>query len=409
MFRHSNLGDIFKRWGGGTSAFFAYVHGSHDLCPALLAPLLPLIRADLGLSYLQSGVLLAAYTITVGLSQFLGGWLGDRLNRWTVIAIGLSGVGMATMAFGFSSTYSYMLIILIVMGIFAGAYHPSAMSLLYSHSEEGRGGKVLGLHQVGGSLAYAMGPILGGLIADKSNWHFAFIILGIPALAAASLVLRKFAREKVTGTPKDGTPGGSAPPAETNDGRIGIFQALRPIAIIMVITILSQFVVGTAMAFLPMYLVDKYSVAPVYAALLMGLLRGGGIGGSLLGGWLSDRWDRRNSVILVLAVTGPFLYLLIMLPFNAFFMLALVIFGIISIMRQSTMQPYLMHNTPPYLRATIMGIYLGLGMEGTSLIQPLAGHYMDIFGIVKVFNFIGLIGVVLSLLLLALTRINFRR
>ena len=136
LLEFKRLKNIVHQWGGGISAFFAYTHASHDLCPALLVPLLPLIRADLDLTYLQSGLLLSAYTITAGLSQFLGGWLGDRLSRRIVIAIGLGGIGLATMSVGLTSAYYPMLIILVIMGVFAGGYHPSAVPMLYSYYDE---------------------------------------------------------------------------------------------------------------------------------------------------------------------------------------------------------------------------------------------------------------------------------
>ena len=67
-----------------------------------------------------------------------------------------------------------------------------------------------------------------------------------------------------------------------------------------------------------------------------------------------------------------------------------------SIMELRTIQTWLMDSTPPQLRATIFGIYFGLSMEGMSLAQPVAGHFMDIFGITEVFYFIALISLGLS-------------
>lgn len=60
------------------------------------------------------------------------------------------------------------------------------------------------------------------------------------------------------------------------------------------------------------------------------------------------------------------------------------------------MQPFLMDSIPSQLRATMSGIYFGLALEGQSLRQPVAGHFMDIFGIAGVFNGIALISVGLS-------------
>ncbi|MBA7471245.1 hypothetical protein ES707_06549 [subsurface metagenome] len=118
--------------------------------------------------------------------------------------------------------------------------------------------------------------------------------------------------------------------------------------------------------------------------------------GSLLGGWLSDRWGRKNTLILSLLAIGPILYLLTKLPFNAVFIVIFVLFGVIMYMRIPAMQAMLMDNTPPHFRATVTGIYIGLGMEGTSIIQPIAGRFMDIWGIAQVFNIIALISVGLS-------------
>lgn len=396
-----NLKAIFHRWGGGTAVFFSYTHLSHDLCTGLLTALLPLIKESLGLNYLQSGLLLSAYTIASGLSQFPGGWIGDHLRRNIVIAVGLGGISLMSVAVGLSPAYYPMLFILVVMGIFAGAYHPSAVSLLSGYYDERKRGKVIALHMAGGSIGYAMGPILGGLIAEFIGWRFAFIILALPALSAAPLILKKFRQqEPVTDEPAtdDNT---THQPIQRG---LSIFQVLKPIAIIFILTVSTQLVAGSAMAFIPIYLVDKHNITPGYAAMMLGIIRGAGIAGSLFGGWLSDRWGRKNAIFLALVATGPVLYLLTILSFNAGLIMVFILFGMFMYMRQATVQPLLMDSVPPHLRATVFGIYFGLSMEGMSLVQPVAGHFMDIFGIVEVFTVIALISVGLSLVALFLAK-----
>lgn len=401
-----NQGSFLHRWGGGTAALFAYTHFSHDLCNGLLIALLPLIKENLGLSYLQSGLLLSALTITSGLSQFPGGWIGDRMSRHIVIAIGLAGIGLTSLAVGLSSAYYPLLIILVIMGIFAGAYHPSAVSVLSGYIERARRGKAIAFHMVGGSIGYAAGPFLGGLIAELLGWHFAFIILSIPTLAAIPLILKRFQeRRRLKDSQRNGPlSAGDVTTPQPGKKSAGIIQILRPVAVIFSLAILTQLIGGTAMAFIPIYLVDKHYVTPTYAAILIGVTRAGGIAGSLFGGWLSDRWGRKGTIFLSLAATGPVLYLLTILPFNAGLIVILVIFGLFMYMRQAAVQPFLMDNIPSRLRATVFGIYFGLGMEGMSLMQPVAGHFMDAFGIVAVFRVVALLSVALSVLALFLAK-----
>lgn len=399
MDRAGNLKRVIHQWGGGKATLFSYTHAGHDLCTGLLAALLPFVKEGLGLSYLQSGLLLSAYTITSGLSQFLGGWIGDRFRRKLIIAVGLGGVGLSTLAVGLSPTYYPMLTILVIMGIFAGAYHPSAVATLSSSFEATRRGKVIALHMVGGSIGFTIGPILGGPIAELLGWRFAFIILSLPALAAVPVILKKFRQMELVSSTKS-----QQQPSQPTIHVTSIWQALRSIIIIFLLAVLTHLVAGSVMAFIPVYLVDKHHVAPAYAAMMMGIVRGGGIAGSLFGGWLSDRWSRKKAIFLSLAVTGPVLYLLTQLPFNAGLIIVLLTFGTLRYMTQSTVQPFLMDSVPPQLRATMFGIYFGLSVEGMSLAQPVAGHFMDIFGIAEVFTVIALISVGLSLAALLLAK-----
>ena len=313
--------------------------------------------------------------------------------------MGLGGVGLTTLAVGLTHTYYSMLVILVIMGIFAGAYHPSALSTLSASFEETRRGKVIALHVVGGSIGFTVGPIFGGLIAELLGWRFAFIILSLPALAAVPVILKKFRQLELQSSAKS-----HQQPSRPAIHSTSIWQALRAIGIIFALAVLIHLIAGSAMAFMPVYLVDKHHVAPAYAAMMMGILRGGGIAGSLFGGWLSDRWDRKKAIFLSLIVVGPILYLFTQLPFNAGLIVVLLTFGILRYMTQSTIQPFLMDNVPPQLRATMFGIYFGLSMEGMSLAQPVAGHFMDIFGIAEVFTVIALISVGLSLAALLLAR-----
>jgi len=403
LIHNSRFSTTLRKWGGGIALLLAYTHLSHDLCAGLLTALLPLIKEGLGLTYLQSGILLSAYTITSGLSQVPGGWLGDRIRRSIVIAVGLGGIGLSTLAVGLSPSYYPMIAILIVMGIFAGGYHPSAVSMLSGYYEVTKRGKVIALHMVGGSIGFSIGPLLGGLIADYMGWRWAFILLGIPAISAVPIIIKKLARaEKAAGiTPQQQA---KEEQTRTNSSRIGIIQILRPIAMLFFLSVAMHLVAGAAMSFVPLYMVGKHGVAPAYAAILVGILRLGGISGSLFGGWLSDRWGRKQATILSLVATGPVLYILTMLPFNAGFIVILIVFGMCRYMTQATMQPYLMDNIPAYLRATAFGIYFGMSLEGQSLVQPLVGHFMDIYGIASVFTVIAIASIALSLVALLLAK-----
>ena len=368
-----------------------------------MSAMLPLVRKDLGLNYLESSLLVAVYAIISGLANIPGGWLGDRAKRNVVLAIGLGGVGLTAIGIGISPNYVTLLACMAMTGILAGFYHPSAASLLTSFFESGRRGSVIGLHLLGGSIGLTAGPVLGGIIGATLGWRFSFFFLSIPALIAVPIVIKRLNPQDPSDPVEKAKAGGVAnQPKE----KPRLLTVIRPIAAITLLATLMHLIAGASLTFIPLYLVDKHNVDPAHAAMLLGLIRGGGMFGSLLGGWLSDRWGSKSTVVMALAATGPLFYLITVLPFNPALMVVFVVFGAMMLTRSSAIQALLMDRTPPQLRSTVFGIYIGLSQEGVSITQPIAGQFMDVFGIVQVFHVLAMGSIALSILVLFWAKLN---
>lgn len=386
-------GGFIEEWGGKLALFFSYTHFSHDLTTGLLVALLPFIREELGLNYLQSGLLTSALALTSGFSQFLGGWLGDRLNRVRAMAIGLAGVGLCTFAVGLMPSYYLILAILVVQGIIAGAYHPSAVSSVTGSFEEARRGRAMALHMMGGSVGFLLGPFLGAPLASILGWRHAFEILALPAVVASFFVITRLKLPAAVSMPK------TSPQAGTPNKSLGeVFHVFRSLASVFILVIIVNLIMGPSISFLSLFLVDRHHLSTAAAAIWISVVRLGGLIGSLFGGWLSDKWGRRRAVLLMLVLIGPVLYLLTHLPFNAALIVVFIIFGALWSGREATMQTYLMNSTPAHIRATVFGIYFGIGQEGSSLMQPLVGYFADIIGIYGVFGVLAYVGIGVSVL-----------
>jgi FSR family fosmidomycin resistance protein-like MFS transporter len=388
---------VIDEWGGKSALFFTYTHLSHDLTTGLLAALMPFIRQDLKLDYLQAGFLVSAYALSAGFAQFLGGWLSDRLGPRNSISLGLAGVGLSGAAIIFASSYSVLVPIFIIMGILSGFYHPSAVSALTNRFEDKKRGRVIALHMLGGGLGFGIGPFLGAIISSSLNWHFAFLFLSIPALAAAVLAFFQLKLEPTTAQLVE-----AAASPETKRNPVSIWQVFKAAAGIMSLSIAMALITGPIMSFLPLFLVDVHHLSDSAGAMWVTVIRMGGLLGSLFGGWLADKWGRRNAIFLSLVLFGPVVFLLTRLQFGFWLGVVFILFGWLMSMRETTMQTYLMVNTPPKIRATVFGIYFGFGQQGSSIIQPVAGNYMDKVGIEGVYNVIAYISSGLSFLALVI-------
>ena len=393
-----------NQWGGRVSLLFCFTHFSQDLTTGLLIALLPFIRQDMELNYFQAGLLVSAYSVTSGFSQILGGWIGDRIrHRWISITIGLTGVGISGLAAGLMPSYDTLLIAMVSMGIFAGAYHPAAVPAISSLFEDRRG-KAIGLHMIGGAIGFGIGPFIGTAIAATINWHMAFLILSVPALVAGlsvTLWLRKIEpsipRETKIISGKDVRPG-------TGADSPTLWQVLKSVSTVIILVVVVTFTSGSLLPFVPLYLVDHFGQTSTMAALWTSALRASAILGSLMGGWLSDRWGNRRTVLLSLIAIGPVMLLFTTVNYFPVLAMVMIAIGILWTMRETAVQTYLMSRTPPSKHGIVFGIYFGIGQQGQSLLQPVYGVFMDMAGISTVFLIVGLISVATSVVTIFIAR-----
>ena len=109
---------------------FTAAHFSHHVSNSLLNPLLPFIRDSFQLSYGQSGLLVSAFAVSLGLSNAPIGVLADRFGARLVVVLGLFLTGLISVIVGMAGSYWQLLAFLIVMGLIHGSYHAPASALM---------------------------------------------------------------------------------------------------------------------------------------------------------------------------------------------------------------------------------------------------------------------------------------
>jgi FSR family fosmidomycin resistance protein-like MFS transporter len=349
---------------------FTLAHFSHHVTNSLLTPLLPLIRDGFALTYAQSGLLVSAYSVSLGLSNAPIGILADRVGSRLVIVVGLILTGLLSLALAAAGAYWQLVALLVLLGVVAGSYHAPAGAVLARVFPAHVRGSAIGLHITGGHLSFFLTPAVAGLlVAATDTWRTSYLWLSVAPLAAALLVWRL-----------------SLPPHTRSGGagrRLGILRSLLDVARIVgplvVLSVIFQTLYAALLAFMALYFVDVRGVSAPQAALLVGVPQLIGILGSPLGGFLSDRLGRRAVILAGMVLAGPALYALTLVP-TAALPAALLALGLSSALRQTVTEVLVMDSAPAERRATVMGSYY-------MLFQPLGGIAAPLLGLVA-----GLVG-----------------
>lgn len=115
-------------------------HLAHDVYPAFLGVLLPLLIDELGLSLAAAGILASTLRWTTSLQPFLG-HLADRTDTraWVIYAPAVTAACMSLV--GVAPNTTTVVILLLLTGMSHAAFHPSGGALVtrVSGNQWGRG------------------------------------------------------------------------------------------------------------------------------------------------------------------------------------------------------------------------------------------------------------------------------
>ncbi len=178
---------------GANIFIIAASHSVNSLYNRILTPILPLIMADFGLNYAQTGLIASVYALSSSLFQLPISFLGDFTGK-TRLILGLSLLFNALPAwfYGYSDTYAALLTFVFLSGLGCSAYHPAAVSMIAAESPKNRG-LAMGLFKAGGDFGSILTPVaMGWLTVYLASWRSAAQYFVLPGIACALLIWLRF-------------------------------------------------------------------------------------------------------------------------------------------------------------------------------------------------------------------------
>ena len=173
----------------------------------LLAPLMPFVRDEYGVSYTEIGLAFAAFNIVSAVLQTPAGFLADWLGPRILLVAGLLIGAAAFAVIGAVHSFWLMVAMFGVAGIGNTVYHPADYALLSQHVPADRIGQAFSLHTFAGMLGSAITPPAALMLQAWWGWRGAMIGSAVLGLAVAVLVM--LLREPAPARPTPRAPKGA--------------------------------------------------------------------------------------------------------------------------------------------------------------------------------------------------------
>ncbi|MGH9143573.1 MAG: MFS transporter [Vicinamibacterales bacterium] len=256
---------------------------------SVAVPVLPDLSRKLGASPTVIGLLFASFGVTLLTVSIPMGAVSDRIGRKAPLVGGMLALAAATLLFAFSDGLPWLFAARLVQGAADAVTWVVGFALIADRYGPDERGRVSGIVMSGTSVAFMVGPSIGGWLYEVGGIRAPFVLVAGLAVVAAVGFLG-------LDTPSEH--------ADTEAVPIGAVLRSRPVAICAAVVVAISATVSMLEPVLPLFLNGKFGIGPARLGVMFGC---GAVASALLHpmyGRLADRWGGRRLMLIGLPLVA---------------------------------------------------------------------------------------------------------
>lgn len=312
---------ISKKYAYGVFVLLFLLYMFDYIDRTVVTSLFPFLKEDWGISDAQCGMLVSAVYVSVLIFTFPISILIDRWSRKKSIA--LMGIlwSVATAVCAVTQNFAQLIVARSAIGIGEAGYAPGGTAMISALFPEKKRAQVMGIWNASIPLGIALGMVLGGFIAEHFGWRSAFGIVAIPGFIIAIMFffIRDYKTVELVQTQKEGQ-------QQAIQEKMGFKEIVEqfvktPSLLLTYFAFAGNTFVTTALlSWLPVYFHRMDNLPMDQAGLKGGAVMSLALIGAPLGGYLADRWRRKqiNARLYFAAFSSFMTAVMLFLAFSMF-------------------------------------------------------------------------------------------
>ena len=275
-------------------------HLLNDMIQSIIPAIYPLLKDKFGFTFAQIGIITLVFQLTSSVLQPFIGQYADRHPQPYSLAAGMCFTLIGLIALAFAPDFLLILLSVSLIGCGSSVFHPEA-SRVAQMASGGKKSLAQSIFQVGGNGGNAFGPLLAALIIIPYGQH----AVGWFALAAllASLLLTRvgYWYSLVLNEIKAHHRKRQSVPCNLPE------KTVRMALGILVLMIFSKYFFNACMtSYFTFYLIEKFGVTVQQSQYCLFAYLAAFAAGTLLGGFLGDRYGRKYVILFSILGAAPF-------------------------------------------------------------------------------------------------------
>lgn len=336
-----------------------------------LPPLFPLLKAEFGVSYATLGALVSVFYVASGVCQFGAGFAVDRYGARPVLLGGMGLLAGGAVAASLVPGPLWLFPVVLLMGLGNGVFHPADFAVLNANVALKRLGHAYSTHGIGGSLGYAIAPVVSYGLGSALGWRQALLVMGLIGLGAIAALATQ--RRLLASRPHD-----ASTVQHGLADSLALFRQRAIVLCFMYFAVLTLATIGIQ-TFAGTALNVAYGVPLAVATSALTAYLLGGTAGILTGGFLAARTSRHDRVAASgLAAGGALMLAVGAIPAMAELVLPLfALTGFVLGATGPSRDMIVRAATPPGAAGRVYGfVYSGLDL-GATISPVVVGALLD--------------------------------
>lgn len=293
----------------------------------------------------QFGLLTAVFLVVYAILSPCAGFLADRFSRSHVIIGSLVVWSVITWLTGQAKTFEQLLATRALMGISEACYIPAALALIVDYHRGPTRSLATGIHVTGVYVGAGLGGV-GGWLAEREGWAYAFNLFGIVGIVYGAVLVCALRDAPQTGAGTAATVS-AAPKVRFGEALVSLLGSGSFLLMLVFWGLLSVAGWGV-IGWMPTYLGEHFHLGQGRAGLsATGYLNAATVLGLLVGGVWADRWSRTRKrarilvVVIGLCIAAPGVLLAANSDMLVLAVAGLVLYGLARSFTDANMMPIL--------------------------------------------------------------------
>jgi DHA1 family multidrug resistance protein-like MFS transporter len=379
----------------------------------IISPVLPLYAQSFGVGTAMIGLTITVFGAARLVVNLPAGFLSERYGRRLLLFGGPAVMALGSLASGFAPTFGWLIASRFVSGAGSAMYMTGALILLTDITTEENRGRLMSIYQGSLLAGVAIGPAVGGFVAQAFGLAAPFFL--VAALAGLAMLwsfgrMPETAQRQREATPPPERREGKVPARET--ARQSVLSVLaRPGFLLVCLLTLSIFLTRTGgrLTLLPLVGENRLGMSPGALGLVFAMMTVLNLLTLAPAGTMIDKLGRKAVIVPSALLTGAALVLFAVSGEVWVFVLAGVLHGFGTGIVGPAPAAYAADVAPTGMRGVTMSLYRTFGDAGFVIGPVLLGWLADLAGFGWALAFNAMVLVSIALLFAVFARETLRR